>query len=506
MKLLRKFVVALFVANSAFSSHAAAPNASPLGNATGLFVARDAAGADVPLALIDGALFRLSADGRTAANLVLGVSDTRINTFALDAATFNNVVYVGTPQTGVWKTTDGGTTWSQRNTGLSCQNVTAYAVASSTRHLLTAQCDNVDTIWVSQDSGQSWTARASFAPGIRVYRLSGSLSSGTRSFARTSGGLWVSQDEGVTWIQVAQNTQGLFALRSIPLDADVLDFTNASSAPNPLTEIVLVQGRGPYYAADSSSSDPAKFNYRLVTAGLPNPAVFGRRLSVVGQRFYLPVRGAGLFRLNDLATAWELAISEQAVPGVDRVFQFNQDPQIWFAQSRTSGIWRSTDGGTTWARWGVTSVAVLPPAPNSAGQTFTIPAGTVPETAVEVTTVGPITQRTITAQLDVALLPVPQTEARFQVYVIALLPGSAPTLFLKGPDAPPSDWGPITTPLRAFIRNVALGSQDQRLIIEIIKDADLSALVGAEFYIGYGKDDADLISNRRYRGVYKIVR
>ncbi len=500
---LFKGAIALFALTAALITHAAAPNASPLGSAAGLFVARDATGADVPLAQIDGALFRLSADGRTSTNLVLGVNDTRINTFALDPGTFNNVLYVGTPATGVWKSTDGGATWSQRNTGLTCLNVTSYNATTTTRHLLGARCNNVDTIWVSQDGGTSWTPRFSFAAGVRIYRFTVSLSVNARSYARTSGGLWVSQDEGATWTQVAQSTQTVF--RNIPLNADTPDFTSQNDSTTQNAQLVLVQGQGPFYTANGYSSNSAISTYALLTAGLP-ALTFGTRISVVNQQFYLPVVGFGLYRLNMAGTQWELAISEQAVPAINRVFQFNQDPLIWFAQSRTSGIWRSTDGGTTWARWGVTNV-VVPPAGTGGGggQNFTIPAGNVPEAAVQVTTVGPITQRTITAQLDVTQLPVPQAETRYQVYVIALLPTATPVIFLKGSDPAPRDWGPVTNPLRAFISNVSLGSQDQRVIIEIIKDADLTALVGAEFYIGYGKDDADLLANRRYRGVYKIV-
>jgi photosystem II stability/assembly factor-like uncharacterized protein len=491
----------------AVGAHAAAPNASPLGSSNGLFVTRDAAGTDIPLASIDGALFRLSADGRTATNLVLGINDTRINTWALEATPFNNVIYAGTPNTGVWRTGDGGTTWVQRNTGLgTCLNITSYGVATATRHLLTTRCNDIDSIWVSADAGQSWTRRFDFAAGVRVYRFTGSLSTNARSIARTTRGLWTSEDEGLTWLQVAQVPRGLDGLRTIPLDADVPEFTSINNTTVNNPQIVVVQGVGPFYTANAYASSRDVYTFNLLTAGLPSGAVFGRRVSVVNERFYLPVRDVGLFRLNAAGNAWELAISEQAVPGIDRVFQFNQDPRIWFAQSRTSGIWRSTDGGTTWTRWGVTNVVVSPSATGAGGgQTFSIAAGNVPEAAVQVSTVGPITQRTVTVQLDTTLLPVPQSAGGYQVYVIALLPTATPLIFLKGPDPAPQDWGPVTNPLRAFIRNVSLGSQDQRVIIEIVKDTDLSLLVGAEFYIGYGRDDADLLASRRYRGVYKIA-
>ena len=521
---------AIMIAGAAiFSGLVAAQEPSPLGSATGLWVQPDGQGSDLVLAIIDRRLWRLSGDGRTSTNIGPGQGATQVLTFAVTPTTvspnFDGTIYAGTLGDGVQKTTNGGQTWSAIEHGDPCRNIVSYTVVNASDHLLSTRCDDNgalhDVIHVSNDGGLSWAKRYTFPAGVQVNRLSLSLGSSSRSWASTTQGLYVSVDNGHTWKNIKDATeaetwvgaQDYFA--AIPRDGEIRDFRalHFRSVP-PRPELIVVQGVGTYYTPNSIGAGWQPL--ALLNAGLPALA-FGGRVSVIDERYYLPVIGHGLYTLDEVSNTWQLAISEQALPAVRVVYRFSSDPQLWFALSGTSGIWRSTDGGTQWERWGVTSTPVAPP--TLPQDQFTLPQGDIPPENVTVTTVGTMEKLTVTVELRIPELtqgsgqtaaPFRRNLARegiYQVFVVALAPGqlvgSAVPILLQKPEN--RTWELFTQPpLASFIRNVALGSQDNRVLIELVKEDNLSGLLGAEFYIGYGITDEEMLQAQRYRGVYKI--
>lgn len=504
-----------FITLSCGAAYAAADIASPLGNATGLLVRPTSDGSDTTIALIDGGLFHISSDGQTATNVGLPVADTQIKTFAINSTllspTFDNIIYVGTPNTGVWKTTDAGITWSQQNSGLTCLNVTSYAVINATQHFANTRCNSIDTIFVSNDGGSSWRAGYAFASGIQVNRMTLSLATAARSFAMATGGLWVSDDSAATWQQAADLTTTGSYFSAIPRGVNVLDYTSAhtrNSTPRPA--LAMIQDVGMYYSANNyhTTSSPSQ-PLALLNDGLP-ATMFGRRISVIDEQFYVPVTGFGIYRLSNEGR-WELAISEAALPGAEMVYQFSSDTNIWMARTRTSGIWRSEDGGRTWSRWGVAEESVTSPA----SLELTLPQGELPEAAVEVNVVGNTENLTLTVSLQLdsllqtnATRSIQTTRATegYNVYVVALVPGeklgmSESQLFVKDLSY---NWSLLTFPLKAFMQSIAIGGLDTRIIIEILQDTNMSTLTGTEFYVGYGQSDEEMLQAKRYRGVYKV--
>lgn len=512
---------------------AAAQEPSPLGSATGLWVQSDGQGSDLVLAIIDGRLWRLSGNGLSASNIGPDQGSIQVLTFAVTptmvSPNFDGVIYVGTLGNGVQKTTDGGHTWTAIDHGDPCRNIASYTVVNADDHLLSTRCERAgavyDAIHVSNDGGLTWAKRYTFPAGVQVNRLSLSLGLSSRSWAYTTRGLYFSVDNGHTWQLIndatdANSTPGLRAhLAEIPRDGNIRDFRALHSRNTPpRPELVVVQGVGLYYSPNAIGAGWQPL--ALLNNGLP-AFTFGGRVSIIDERYYIPVLGYGLYTLDEASQTWQLAISEQALPAIRVVYRFSSDPKLWFALSGTSGIWRSTDGGANWERWGVHSVPVTPPPPTAPpGEQFTLPQGIIPPENVSVTTVGTVEKLTVTVELRIpelgqnhgsaqATTPFRRALARelgYQVFVIALVPGESlgqpvPIALQK---AETGAWGAVTSPVGPFIRNVALGSQDNRVLIELVKDNDLSGLIGTEFYIGYGITDEEMLIAQRYRGVYKI--
>lgn len=155
---------------------------------------------------------------------------------------------------------------------------------------------------------------------------------------------------------------------------------------------------------------------------------------------------------------------------------------------------------------------VVPPAPCTTPPVtkFTIENGIIPPENATVTTSGGNNSLTVAVDLKLEDLQPKAAFAasRYNVFVAAMVPGdkvgapSSTVVWFQKPKS--SVWQALTSPISAFLENVEVSSQDQRVRLEIVRDTDLSTLVGTEFYIGYGTSDTEMLQSRRYRGIYKV--
>ncbi|CAK0765746.1 RCC1 repeat-containing protein [Gammaproteobacteria bacterium] len=66
-------------------------------------------------------------------------------------------------------------------------------------------------------------------------------------------------------------------------------------------------------------------------------------------------------------------------------------------------------------------------------------------------------------------------------------------------------WIPLTQPMTAYRTNVNLYQADQKVYTAIFENADLTGLVGARLFVGYGRDSDEMIRARRYREILTLV-
>ncbi len=92
---------------------------------------------------------------------------------------------------------------------------------------------------------------------------------------------------------------------------------------------------------------------------------------------------------------------------------------------------------------------------------------------------------------------------RFNVYVLALV-GSGVAVQWVALDSRRS-WGPAALPLSAFLSNVSLTSRTDSVVVDIFDSVDVSALIGARIFVGYGTDANEMVSARRFREVMTIA-
>jgi photosystem II stability/assembly factor-like uncharacterized protein len=154
-----------------------------------------------------------------------------------------NILYVGAAAGGIWKSTDGGNTWTDKSNGLNLLTFGAIAIDPVNPNIIYAgtgetiwQANNVtyegDGLYKSTDGGDTWThitngfgAQTQFS-SIKISPtnsniLLASLAAGNwNNNNPVNKGVWRSDDAGNTWTKVIDNT-GAFDVAFSPFNGNL---------------------------------------------------------------------------------------------------------------------------------------------------------------------------------------------------------------------------------------------------------------------------------------------
>ncbi len=126
----------------------------------------------------------------------------RVSAMAIHPAA-ENIIYVGAPDGGIWKSTNSGANWTWLNDliNASWMSVFALAIDPNNQNVVFAGLGNGAGIIKSIDGGASWTSvGTSF--GNRVRKILIHPSNSNIVFAATGNGIWRSVNAGVNWTRV----------------------------------------------------------------------------------------------------------------------------------------------------------------------------------------------------------------------------------------------------------------------------------------------------------------
>jgi photosystem II stability/assembly factor-like uncharacterized protein len=291
--------------------------------------------------------------------------------------------YVGTPEGGVWKTTNAGTSWKPIFDSVRVPSIGAVAVAPSEPNTVYVGTGNQsgwsftpgDGIHKSTDAGRTWSniglresqyigaivvdphdanrvlvAAQGGRGGGRGGRASAPDNSGERGVYRTT-------DGGRTWTRVlpADGSAGATDL--------YYDFTDPQIVYASLTAGSAASGTGVFKSIDGGAtwqpvggrglSDGARIAALAVSSG-----THGKRLYALagGGRGGASSGGVrGLFRSDDGGETWTLGAQQLASAG-GKIYADPQNPDVMYLMG--TSIYRSTDGGRHVASyWGAPSGA-----------------------------------------------------------------------------------------------------------------------------------------------------
>ncbi|GAC1433875.1 MAG: hypothetical protein NVSMB68_06440 [Thermoanaerobaculia bacterium] len=237
-----------------------------------------------------------------------------------------NVYYFGSCGGGVWKTTDGGQSWTPVSDGFFGGSIGAVAVAQSDTSVVYAGTGeetirgNVSPgsgMWKSTDAGKSWTHigldDSQHIARIRVHPTNADLvyvaALGHAFGPNDMRGVYRSRDGGKTWDRI------LFVNR----DSGAVDLAMDPSNPRILYATTWRFRRGPYFFESGGE-------------------------------------GSALWKSTDGGDTWKELSRNKGMPktplGIIGVSVSPSNPQnVWsIVEAKEGGVFRSRDGGDTWTK------------------------------------------------------------------------------------------------------------------------------------------------------------
>jgi photosystem II stability/assembly factor-like uncharacterized protein len=245
---------------------------------------------------------------------------------------------------GIYRSDDGGVSWTPRNLGLTSRNVNVVAHSWQQEALLIGTDDG---LWISRDRGDTWVRKHSRYQGKKVicallsphdpkFLLIGTLRPGGSSVGAgtvlglrvgasvDSGHLHLSRDDGATW--------ATFAFESvndacIAYDDDRLAYLASADGG-------LFRTRDSFETIERLAAFPAPHPLSVSLSPIDS------RVAMVG------TLRSGLFQTFDAGESWEKVESIGAVQ-VSRISFLNTKGDHILAATR-SGVFESTNSGREW--------------------------------------------------------------------------------------------------------------------------------------------------------------
>lgn len=264
-------------------------------------------------------------------------------------------LWAGSPSGGLWKTIDGGNTWTTNTdmlTNLGISDIVINPDNVDEMYLASGDRDGGDTeaygVLKSTDGGQNWdlTQLVFSVPGnTQIHRLLMDSANTQTLYAATSDGIYKTTDGGANWVQKTSSGTG------------DLEFIPGSS-----TDLLAVVGSNVFRSADAGDS------WQLSSTGIPTDDVGRIKLAVSPsdpEYAYLIIgnNGSGfraLCQSADSGSTWTVKSEspnilgyspDGADPGgqawydLDIVVHPTNPQEIWIGGINT---WKSTNGGTSW--------------------------------------------------------------------------------------------------------------------------------------------------------------
>ena len=268
----------------------------------------------------------------------------------------SNIIYLGAPSGGFWKSIDGGQNWFTTTDSLTVLGVSAIAVHPSNPDLIyiaTGDGDGGDTysigVLYSLDGGYTWNPTNlnwQVTQSRRISKLLIHPNDPTILFAAASNGIYKSLDSGINWVNVQSG-----------------NFKDMEFKPgDPAT--IYVCGREFFKSTNTGSS------FIQITSGLPSSSLISRlAIAVSGANadyVYLLAGSSatsgfyGLYRSTNSGTSFSARSSSPNILGYSLTGSSSGGQSYYDLAIAMSpynadviyvggiNIWKSTDGGANW--------------------------------------------------------------------------------------------------------------------------------------------------------------
>jgi photosystem II stability/assembly factor-like uncharacterized protein len=279
--------------------------------------------------------------------------------------------YMGVASGGVFKTTDGGTTWTPITDGrVPLGSIGAIAVADSNPSIVYVGTgsdgvrSNVSTgrgMYKSTDAGKTWSFVGLYYAGqigaVRIHPTNPDIvwvsATGDMFKANPDRGIFKTTDGGKTWKKTLfhSDTVGAMDVEVQPGNPNVVYGWLSRLERKPWSIISGSREGGFYKSTDAGET------FTRITAGLPNELIGKGNLAVTAanpNRVYALIEalpGGGFYRSDDAGQTWQIVNSQGSL--VQRPFYYTTlgaDPtNADVVYAGAEGFFKSTDGGKSFS-------------------------------------------------------------------------------------------------------------------------------------------------------------
>ena len=272
-----------------------------------------------------------------------------------------NVIYAGA--FGIFfKSKDGGRTWSETGSGpLGANAGHPIDIAVDPNDENTIYLDSyIGGVFKSTDGGNTWITDAFGYSGAETKAVAVSAD-GKKVFASGRSGIFSSEDKGVNWTPIGLGDVSLDELEAIAPHPTDLNKILLGDSQNAQSSIFLSTDGGMVWktvfmlngVTDSQARDlTGAVAFTDIKWSKSNPDV--AFASSVKQSLYHDSEdstGWGVFKSTDGGMTW--ANKQNGIPGFKNTWSLDIDPtdeKIIYAATNDSGIIKSIDGGETWTQ------------------------------------------------------------------------------------------------------------------------------------------------------------
>jgi photosystem II stability/assembly factor-like uncharacterized protein len=285
-------------------------------------------------------IYKTRDGGQTWTNLSKGMSYSRVIAMAIDPV-YPATIYAGTKGDAVYKSHDGGQRWVSMRSGLDDATITSVVNQflfdpADAQHIFLATTMGV---FETKNGGEQWTKKmAGMKEVLMVVTLGMDSTRPSILYAGTSGGVYKSTDQAGHWEKV---NNGL-------VPPDMLKTSRALSVTS-----ILVDPYGPdtVYAATLAglykSTDAAKA-WRRIGESLADQMIFAMVLDRTRRGVIYITGRDGVHRSEDAGATWKLINSGFVTTNIRTIAQSATDSKVFYAGTNGSGLYRSNDAGETW--------------------------------------------------------------------------------------------------------------------------------------------------------------
>ncbi len=255
------------------------------------------------------------------------------------------VMFCGTEYGNVYKSTDGGYNWVVKRTGIPSaydnELTSAMWLDKVDRNLLYVGFGGrkqKQNLFKSTNRGESWSqivTPASWPDGgiLHIYRVTGPPSILYCGLGWYSG-VWYSTNEGATWTQVL-NGNGVQAIGGHPNSPRNL-LAGFSGRKSTGCLALTRDGAATWTAVDTDFHPDGGTGVRAIAFDPSDPLT-----ALAGVTGY----NSGLYRTTNLGINWSRLIGEDQI---SEIAVHPRNPKLIYFSHVYKGVYRSTDGGTTW--------------------------------------------------------------------------------------------------------------------------------------------------------------